>query len=316
MKRRVRDAVSRRPSDATVLLEGETGTGKEISAEAIHREQPPPRQAVPGRRLRRHPPQLLESELFGHERGSLHRRGQLPAGRVRSGRGRQRVPRRDWRAGARPSTEASARARAARGSPHRHQPARARRRAPDRRHEPRPAQRGRGAEVPLRSLLPVGGRRGEAAAAARANRRRPVAGRAHPERPGAARRGDRPGAPAPEFLAKLGAHDWPGNIRELRNFLERCVALGECPCPDLEPRADAGDPRRTPLSASAPCARRARSGPTPSSGATWRSCWRPTTTGSARRRAPPVSTASTSIACSGSMAWNARGLGARCGSAA
>ena len=32
---------------------------------------------------------------------------------------------------------------------------------------------------------------------------------------------------SPEFLSKLGDYDWPGNIRELRNFLERCVALSE-----------------------------------------------------------------------------------------
>ena len=30
---------------------------------------------------------------------------------------------------------------------------------------------------------------------------------------------------APEFLEALGRHSWPGNIRELRNYLERCVAL-------------------------------------------------------------------------------------------
>jgi two-component system response regulator GlrR len=29
----------------------------------------------------------------------------------------------------------------------------------------------------------------------------------------------------PAFLAALGHHSWPGNIRELRNYLERCVAL-------------------------------------------------------------------------------------------
>jgi DNA-binding NtrC family response regulator len=29
----------------------------------------------------------------------------------------------------------------------------------------------------------------------------------------------------PEFLEALGRHTWPGNIRELRNYLERCVAL-------------------------------------------------------------------------------------------
>jgi two-component system, NtrC family, response regulator GlrR len=30
---------------------------------------------------------------------------------------------------------------------------------------------------------------------------------------------------APEFLEALGRHSWPGNIRELRNYLERCLAL-------------------------------------------------------------------------------------------
>jgi two-component system response regulator GlrR len=58
-------------SDATVLLEGETGTGKEISAEAVHRgsrRRDKPFLVVDCGAI---PPQLLESELFGHERGSF-----------------------------------------------------------------------------------------------------------------------------------------------------------------------------------------------------------------------------------------------------
>jgi DNA-binding NtrC family response regulator len=39
---------------------------------------------------------------------------------------------------------------------------------------------------------------------------------------------------APAALAALQAHDWPGNIRELRNVLERAVAL--CPGPEVEVR--------------------------------------------------------------------------------
>jgi transcriptional regulator with PAS, ATPase and Fis domain len=57
-------------SDATVLLEGETGTGKEASAEAIHRASPRrdgPFVVIDCGAI---PSQLLESELFGSERGS------------------------------------------------------------------------------------------------------------------------------------------------------------------------------------------------------------------------------------------------------
>jgi transcriptional regulator with PAS, ATPase and Fis domain len=57
-------------SDATVLLEGETGTGKEAAAEAIHAEgarRDGPFVVVDCGAI---PAELLESELFGHERGA------------------------------------------------------------------------------------------------------------------------------------------------------------------------------------------------------------------------------------------------------
>src|SRR5215471_12528364 len=58
-------------SDATILLEGETGTGKEISAEAIHRGSPRRDKPFLVVDCGAMPPNLLESELFGHERGAF-----------------------------------------------------------------------------------------------------------------------------------------------------------------------------------------------------------------------------------------------------
>jgi two-component system response regulator AtoC len=69
---RLYDKLSRvAPTSATVLLVGETGTGKELAANTIHdlsRRRRAPFLAINCAAVS---PQLLESELFGHERGSF-----------------------------------------------------------------------------------------------------------------------------------------------------------------------------------------------------------------------------------------------------
>jgi DNA-binding NtrC family response regulator len=72
------------PSKATVLIEGETGTGKEMIAQAIHQASPRARAPFLAVHCAALPATLLESELFGHEKGSFTGATERRVGRFES----------------------------------------------------------------------------------------------------------------------------------------------------------------------------------------------------------------------------------------
>ncbi len=242
-------------SDATVLLTGETGTGKEGAAEAVH--------AAGARRggpfvvvdCGAIPPELIESELFGHDKGAFTGASTARAGAFVSAHGGTVIL--DELGELPPALQPKLL------------------RALERR-EVKPV--GHDAYVPIDVRLIAATHR-DLRAEVNAHRFRAdlyyrlavVEVRLPPLRErredlpllvehllralGVADRPEAAPLRAPAFLAEIAGHPWPGNVRELRNHVERCLVLrelsgpgssGEAAPPDAAPAdvvtAAAGSP--------------------------------------------------------------------------
>ena len=83
------------PTSSTVLLLGETGTGKELLANALHELSPRRGRAFVKVSCAAISPTLIENELFGHEKGAFTGALQRRAGRFELAARRNPLPRRD-----------------------------------------------------------------------------------------------------------------------------------------------------------------------------------------------------------------------------
>ena len=212
------------PTDARVLITGESGTGKEIVARSIHRHSPRRGAPLVEVNCAAIPEELIESELFGHVRGSFTGASAERAGKFEeadgatifldevadmSARTQAKVLRalqegRFTRVGGTKTIESDARVISATNKT-----------------LPEEIKAGRFREdlyfrlavVPL-SLPPLRDRSADVPELA-----------LHFLREAAQKAGQRPKAFSEAALKKLRAYAWPGNVRELKNLVERLMIM-------------------------------------------------------------------------------------------
>jgi DNA-binding NtrC family response regulator len=227
--RAVYDVVRRAgPTDASVLVTGESGTGKELVARAIHDASPRRSGPFVALNCSALPAELVESEMFGHARGSFTGADRDREGRFEAARG-----------GTLFLDEIGDLAAAAQAKVLRALEERAITRVGENRARTVDVRIVAATNRPLEALIEEGGFRADLLYRLRViqieipplRRRRedipPLA--VHFVQELAARHGRRIDDLAPAARRALVAYDWPGNVRELRNALERAVVLADGP---------------------------------------------------------------------------------------
>ena len=210
------------PTSSTVLLQGETGVGKGLVAQAIHDASPRRARPLVTLNCAALPPSLIESELFGHEKGAF-------TGAHAQRRGRFEIADHSTlfldEIGELPLDLQAKLLRAVQDGEFERVGGNVTpedRRAPDRGHEPEARRRGARGPLPGGPLVPPERVPDHRAAAPPAARGHPAAG--EPLRREALPDSAEPASPGVEGRMKvLQAHDWPGNVRELENVVERAV---------------------------------------------------------------------------------------------
>ncbi|WP_438010412.1 sigma 54-interacting transcriptional regulator [Sorangium sp. So ce321] len=224
----------------SVLIEGETGTGKEVLAEALHEEGPLAARPFVVFDCTAVPPSLVESELFGHERGAFTGATAARRGVFEQADGGTLFI--DEIGDLDPALQPKLLRAIERGEIRRVGGDRwirvdARILSATRRDLDHEVQAGRFRDdlfhrlaVARIELPPLRARAGDVALLA-----------AHFWRLAGA-----DGAPPPALIARWSDDAWPGNLRELRNAVLRAVALGDATLPPEEP----AEPEAAPASAS------------------------------------------------------------------
>ena len=213
-------------STAPVLIYGESGTGKELVARTVHELSNRRNKPFVAINCAAIPETLIESELFGHERGAFTGRHRAAAGLLRAGRRRHAVPGRDRRDGLQHAGQAAAGAAGGDLPPGRRRQGRdPGRRASHRRHQPGAVRRHHGRASCAR-ICSTGSTCSRSTCRRCAERAEDVPLLARTFIEEFNRQDNRQVRGLSSDAEKeLERYRWPGNVRELRNVIQRAVVL-------------------------------------------------------------------------------------------